>query len=52
MAKGKAILGKLKAPIKSIPGEHDWYLDMGASWKSNFGAENWSSTTRACTSSA
>ena len=42
MAKGKAILSKLKAPIKSIPGEHDWYLDMGAAWKSNFGAETWS----------
>jgi 3',5'-cyclic AMP phosphodiesterase CpdA len=42
LEKGKRILSKLKAPIKSIPGEHDWYLDMGASWKSNFGAENWS----------
>ena len=29
MDKGKRILGKLKAPIRSIPGEHDWYLDMG-----------------------
>ena len=41
MEKGKAILSKLKAPIHSIPGEHDWYLDMGAAWRSAFGAENW-----------
>ncbi|MCU0968107.1 MAG: metallophosphoesterase [Rubrivivax sp.] len=42
IAKGKQILSKLKAPIRSIPGEHDWYLDMGAAWKAAFGAENWS----------
>lgn len=42
MEKGKRILSKLKAPIRSIPGEHDWYLDMGAAWKANFGEENWS----------
>ncbi len=42
MAKGKKILSKLKAPLKSIPGEHDWYLDMGAAWKGAFGPETWS----------
>jgi 3',5'-cyclic-AMP phosphodiesterase len=42
LEKGKRILGKLKAPIRSIPGEHDWYLDMGAGWKANFGEEFWS----------
>ena len=42
MAKGKAILGKLKAPIRSIPGEHDWYLDMGAAWRGAFGQDVWS----------
>jgi 3',5'-cyclic-AMP phosphodiesterase len=42
IAKGKAILGKLKAPIRSIPGEHDWYLDMGKGWKDAFGPDNWS----------
>jgi len=42
MDKGKAILSKLKAPIRSIPGEHDWYLDMGAAWRAAFGDENWS----------
>ncbi len=42
MAKGKRILSALKAPIKSIPGEHDWYLDMGAGWKAAFGDDVWS----------
>ena len=42
MEKGKRILSKLKAPIRSIPGEHDWYLDMGAAWRAAFGDENWS----------
>jgi Icc protein len=41
LEKGKRILSKLKAPIRSIPGEHDWYLDMGAGWRANFGEENW-----------
>ncbi len=40
--KGKRILSKLKAPIRSIPGEHDWYLDMGAGWRAAFGEDNWS----------
>jgi 3',5'-cyclic-AMP phosphodiesterase len=42
LAKGKQILGKLKAPIRSIPGEHDWYLDMGKGWKDAFGEDTWS----------
>lgn len=42
LQKGKRILAKLKAPIRSIPGEHDWYLDMGAGWRANFGDEFWS----------
>jgi Icc protein len=42
IAKGKRILSKLKAPIRSIPGEHDWYLDMGAAWRGAFGTETWS----------
>jgi 3',5'-cyclic AMP phosphodiesterase CpdA len=42
IAKGKRILSKLKAPIKVIPGEHDWYLDMGAAYRGNFGEETWS----------
>lgn len=42
LAKGRQILGKLKAPLKVIPGEHDWYLDMGAAWRGMFGPDNWS----------
>jgi 3',5'-cyclic-AMP phosphodiesterase len=42
MDKGKRILSKLKAPIRSIPGEHDWYLDMGAAWRGAFGEDTWS----------
>ena len=42
LVKGKKILSKLKMPMKVIPGEHDWYLDMGAAWKGMFGDETWS----------
>ena len=42
LAKGRQILGKLKAPLKVIPGEHDWYLDMGAAWRGMFGPDTWS----------
>ncbi len=39
---GNNILSKLKMPMKVIPGEHDFYLDMGAAWRDMFGAETWS----------
>ncbi|MDH4273429.1 MAG: metallophosphoesterase [Gammaproteobacteria bacterium] len=42
LAKGKAILDKLTVPYKIIPGEHDYYLDMGAEWRGMFGPEHWS----------
>jgi 3',5'-cyclic AMP phosphodiesterase CpdA len=42
LAKGKRILSKLKAPLRIIPGEHDWYLDMGVAWRGLFGQETWS----------
>jgi 3',5'-cyclic AMP phosphodiesterase CpdA len=42
LVKGKKILGKLKVPMKVIPGEHDWYLDMGTAWRGLFGKETWS----------
>ncbi|MGL4942426.1 MAG: metallophosphoesterase family protein [Thermoguttaceae bacterium] len=38
---GYEILSGLKAPLKIIPGEHDWYFDMGEKWKSLFGQPNW-----------
>ena len=42
LVKGKKILANLKAPLKVIPGEHDWYLDMGKAWNGLFGKETWS----------
>jgi Icc protein len=42
LVKGSEILSKLEVPMKIIPGEHDWYLDMGAAWRGLFGDENWS----------
>lgn len=42
LVKGKKILDKLKMPYRIIPGEHDYYLDMGKSWRGLFGDEHWS----------
>ena len=39
---GAAILRELKAPVRMMVGEHDWYLDMGEKWKELFGAPNYS----------
>jgi Icc protein len=42
LIKGKKILDKLKMPYRIIPGEHDYYLDMGKAWRGMFGDEHWS----------
>jgi 3',5'-cyclic-AMP phosphodiesterase len=42
LVKGQKILSKLKMPMKVIPGEHDWYVDMGAAWRGMFGKDTWS----------
>jgi len=42
LVKGQKILAELKMPLKIIPGEHDWYLDMGDTWRGMFGDETWS----------
>ncbi len=42
LVKGQKILANLRIPVKFIPGEHDWYLDMGAAWRGLFGKETWS----------
>lgn len=43
LAKGKRILGKLHMPYHIIPGEHDYYLDMGKTWRGLFNtSEHWS----------
>lgn len=39
---GAELLKELKIKQVFIPGEHDWYLDMGATWNKMFGASPWS----------
>jgi 3',5'-cyclic AMP phosphodiesterase CpdA len=39
---GQQILSDVKAPLKMMVGEHDWYLDMGEKWRSMFGADHYS----------
>jgi hypothetical protein len=34
---GAQILKQLKAPVRMMAGEHDWFLDMGAKWTELFG---------------
>ena len=38
---GNEILKELKIQKHFIPGEHDWYLDMGKKWEALFGDPNW-----------
>ena len=39
---GRDILKGVKAPVKMMVGEHDWFLDMGDLWKEYFGAPSYS----------
>ncbi|NIQ37318.1 MAG: twin-arginine translocation signal domain-containing protein [Proteobacteria bacterium] len=39
---GAQILKNLKAPVKMMVGEHDWYLDMGEKWQELFGKPTYS----------
>jgi Icc protein len=39
---GAQILKNLKAPLKMMVGEHDWYLDMGDKWRALFGVDRYS----------
>jgi 3',5'-cyclic AMP phosphodiesterase CpdA len=39
---GREILRHVKAPVRMMVGEHDWYLDLGEKWKSLFGAPHYS----------
>ena len=39
---GAEILKGLKAPVRMMVGEHDWYLDLGARWRELFGQPNYS----------
>ncbi len=38
---GNQILNESKLKKYYIPGEHDWYLDMGQKWTKLFGEPNW-----------
>ncbi len=40
LVKGKKILSKLNTRLMVIPGEHDWYLDLGKTWKGLYGVNN------------
>jgi 3',5'-cyclic-AMP phosphodiesterase len=39
---GAEILKSVKAPVKMMVGEHDWFLDMGEFWKELFGQPQYS----------
>jgi 3',5'-cyclic AMP phosphodiesterase CpdA len=39
---GAQILKTLKAPVRVMVGEHDWYLDLGEAWRALFGEPNYS----------
>jgi 3',5'-cyclic AMP phosphodiesterase CpdA len=39
---GRDILKMVKAPLRMMVGEHDWFLDMGQAWREFFGPENYS----------
>ncbi|MDD9817099.1 MAG: metallophosphoesterase [Gammaproteobacteria bacterium] len=38
---GKQLLKELKVEQLFIPGEHDWYLDLGKKWEKDFGKSPW-----------
>ena len=42
LALGAQILKEVKAPVKMMVGEHDWFLDMGEKWQELFGPPNYS----------
>jgi len=42
LALGQQILKDLKAPVKMMVGEHDWYFDMGEKWREMFGPDRYS----------
>jgi Icc protein len=39
---GNEILKEVKIKKVFIPGEHDWYFDLGEKWRALFGKPNWS----------
>lgn len=39
---GAELLKSVKAPVKMMVGEHDWFLDLGDAWKEMFGPPQYS----------
>lgn len=39
---GAEILKALKAPVRMMVGEHDWFYDMGEYWRERFGPDHYS----------
>ncbi|HEY6419403.1 MAG TPA: metallophosphoesterase [Candidatus Binataceae bacterium] len=39
---GRDILKEVKAPVKMMVGEHDWFFDLGESWQDLFGPPKYS----------
>ncbi|MHB1846274.1 MAG: metallophosphoesterase family protein [Deltaproteobacteria bacterium] len=42
LALGRQILSGVKAPLKMMVGEHDWFFDLGDKWKETFGEPTYS----------
>ena len=40
LEKGQKILSKINTKMVIIPGEHDWYVDMGTGWNGLYGKNN------------
>jgi 3',5'-cyclic AMP phosphodiesterase CpdA len=38
---GAGLLSAMRAKTYLVPGEHDWYLDMGETWRATFGDAPW-----------
>ena len=49
---GNEIISELGIEKHFIPGEHDWYLDMGKTWVNMFGASPWTFDHKGSASSA
>ena len=42
LAFGQQLIQEIKAPVKMMVGEHDWYFDLGEKWREMFGPDRYS----------
>ena len=42
LALGQQIIKEIKAPVRMMVGEHDWYFDKGEKWMEMFGPDHYS----------